>query len=84
MSKHSPRSRTWKALAARVLFEENRICHLCGLPGATSVDHLIPVSIRPDLALVRENLRAAHLQCNRQRGARPVPLRQAVEASRRW
>jgi 5-methylcytosine-specific restriction endonuclease McrA len=81
VSKHSARGRAWRALAARVLDEECEICHLCGRPGADSVDHLVPVSIDPTLKFARSNLRAAHRKCNQQRGARPIQQRRN---SRRW
>lgn len=48
------------------------VCHLCGAPGANSVDHVIPRSVRPDLAYVIENARPAHLSCNSARGAAPL------------
>lgn len=76
--------RRWRVLAKQVLFEENYICHLCGMPGADSADHLIPVSVEPALEYVRENIRAAHKFCNFSRGNRPIPLRQPLNTSRNW
>lgn len=42
-----------------------------------SNDHIIPASIRPDLAEVRSNCHASHLDCNRRRqtGQRRGPVR---------
>ena len=45
-----------------VLARDGYVCWLCGLPGADSVDHVIPRSrggTDDD-----DNLRAAHLRCN--------------------
>jgi 5-methylcytosine-specific restriction endonuclease McrA len=52
-----------------------RVCHLCGRGGANQVDHLIPRSVRPDLAFDLDNARPAHGFCNNQRGKRALPGR---------
>lgn len=80
---HGRRTRTFKRLRQRVL-ESSDICWLCGLPGADTVDHIVPLSVAPHLGEVAENLRAAHRTCNSSRGARFVDAVRAVPTSRRW
>lgn len=63
---------------------ENARCWLCwqpinylapsNTPNGFSVDHMHPVSLRPDLAEVYENFRPSHLECNVRRGNRPPSL----------
>jgi len=63
--------RPWRRLRLAVLERDAGVCHLCGQPGATTVDHLRPYVLggRDDL----DNLAAAHVSCNSAKGAR-VPL----------
>lgn len=56
-----------QALIAVVLNEYGTVCHLCGREGATTIDHIVPVSLGGDDSL--ENLRPAHASCNSSRGA---------------
>ena len=70
-----PRStRAWRRLVAQVVREEPR-CWL-QLDGCTQVsttgDHVQPVTERPELALVRANVRGACAPCNQKRGNLPV------------
>lgn len=60
-----------KELTQLVLRTYGTICHLCGLPGADSKDHLIPWSWTKDDSL--PNLRPAHVSCNSRRGNRAIP-----------
>jgi hypothetical protein len=80
VSKHTPRSRTYWRLREIVKREEPNcwLCHKWIDPRlrypalmSFSVDHVILTSVRPDLAEVRSNMRAAHLDCNRRRNNRP-------------
>lgn len=85
------------ALALRitraVLARYGTTCHLCGRPGATTADHIIPRSRGgPDTV---DNCRPAHLRCNQRRGDRTLaewfaahPLEsveaQPIPPSREW
>jgi hypothetical protein len=75
VAKGDPRgTQVFRRLTAEVVDDEP-VCWL-RLKGctywSTTADHVIPVRDRPDLALVRANLRGACLACNRRRRARPV------------
>lgn len=78
-----------KRLASATFAEHGRVCHLCGMPGADTIDHLIPRSRGGDNSL--DNLRPAHKRCNSSRGAMALdewrarhPLPQRAKPSRRW
>lgn len=71
---HGRSGRPWRELRARVLVEEP-YCMIRGpkcTRWSTTVDHVIPLSVRPDLAHVRSNLRGACGPCNYGLGARLV------------
>ena len=91
MSRHTPNTRAWQALAAQVRREE-LVCWRCGreidqqaAPRSRysySAGHVVPVSRAPWLALVRDNVHAEHYgDCNsRARDSDPGPIRH----SRLW
>ena len=66
----------WRQLAKQVCTEEP-ICWLrltgCTIRSTTG-DHVIPLSARPDLALIRSNVRGACRPCNNKRGHLPPDL----------
>lgn len=75
MAKGDPRgTMEWRRLRDQVVAEEP-VCWL-RLDGctywSTTGDHIVPVVERPELALVRSNVRGACLPCNRRRRNRPV------------
>ena len=53
---HGRKGRPWRRLREQVLREEP-VCYLCHRRPSTQVDHLWPLSLYPDLAHVRSNLR---------------------------
>ena len=84
--------RTWQTLQAQVYAEES-VCWIClelvdfTQPPRTrlsrSVDHVKPVATHPHLALVRSNLRLAHVGCNSSKSARG-DVTPPYEPSRDW
>lgn len=67
--------RPWQRLKRRVIRRDGGICHLCGQPGADTADHLVPHSHGGTMAMT--NLAAAHIDCNRRRGNRPIDTARA-------
>lgn len=70
-----PRSTwAWRRLRDQVVAEEPHCwLELDGCTGAsTTGDHVIPVTERPDLALVRSNVHGACTSCNYKRGNLPI------------
>jgi len=76
------RSRAWRKLRDRVVIEEP-YCRLrlagCTITSETA-DHVIPRSVRPDLALVRSNLQDSCLSCNMRRGVKALGPEQVPRA----
>jgi 5-methylcytosine-specific restriction endonuclease McrA len=91
-----PGMRPWEGryrqqLTRATLRQYGRTCHLCGQPGATTADHVIPRSKGGTDAL--SNLRPAHFHCNRMRwdkplsewfAKHPLPRRSTAAPSREW
>jgi 5-methylcytosine-specific restriction endonuclease McrA len=84
-------SRRRRSLVGLVLRVKGRRCHLCGLPGATVADHLIPWAHGGRNVL--ENLEPAHYSCNSVRRdshladwftRHPIRTRPALAPSRSW
>jgi 5-methylcytosine-specific restriction endonuclease McrA len=82
--------RGWRKLREAVFRRDGHVCWRCGLPGANSVDHVIPVVLGGDHSL--GNLRPAHSSCNssagasagnRLRPARPLTAAQRQAISRK-
>ncbi|WP_124712697.1 HNH endonuclease signature motif containing protein [Mycolicibacterium nivoides] len=58
----------WERLSKR-LRKFSPFCENCGSTEQLSVDHIIPVTQRPDLIFELANLRVLCMRCNRQRGS---------------
>ena len=80
------KTRQWLKLKAQVVREEP-VCWL-RLPGCTiasqTADHVLTVKERPDLGLVRANLRGACHHCNNARNDRPPPAPRPQPAALAW
>jgi 5-methylcytosine-specific restriction endonuclease McrA len=62
-----------KRYNAAVFRAYGSICHLCGIAGADTVDHLVPTSVDPSRRWDVTNGRPAHRSCNSARGDSPAP-----------
>ena len=72
------RARQWTA-AVLATYGRRCVLRLDGCTGvATTGDHVIPRSQRPDLQYVVTNGRPACLPCNQKRGARPLAAARLV------
>lgn len=64
----------WKQLRYEVLCEQGSTCQICGATPRDgirmNVDHIIPISMRKDLAFVKSNLRVLCSSCNWGKGSR--------------
>ena len=67
-------SAEWKVLRKAVIRKQGRTCKMCGKRRLTdadlAVDHVLPRSKYPELALERENLQVLCKSCNSSKGAR--------------
>jgi 5-methylcytosine-specific restriction endonuclease McrA len=74
------------------ILAESDVCIICGHRGADSVDHIIPMDLRPDLAEDKDNLGPAHHEpcptcarrCNNEKGVRPLSEVTGLVTSRDW
>jgi 5-methylcytosine-specific restriction endonuclease McrA len=72
--KGDPRlSRKYREVRKAVLARDEWTCYYCNEP-ATTVDHIVPVSKAPELAIAAENLRACCVSCNSRKGSRSEGL----------
>lgn len=85
------KGRPWRRAVEHVRRTQS-VCHLCGEtidqtlrfphPKSFSVDHILPRSLNPELAMDRANLAASHLGCNSSKGN--GTRRTEVPTSRDW
>ena len=66
--KRNGSSRQWRTLRQLVLKRDNNTCYYCGIPTATTVDHLTPVDQGGNNSIT--NLVAACSYCNNSKGNR--------------
>lgn len=69
MPKDPRDSRQWRALRKTILARDGYVCCYCG-QDADTVDHVLPVSAHPELAMSPDNLRSACKRCNSMKGSR--------------
>jgi 5-methylcytosine-specific restriction endonuclease McrA len=69
---HGRRGAVWRRVRLKVLERDAWTCRYCGRP-ANTVDHVVPLSDRPDLALEPSNLVAACRPCNSSKGRATHP-----------
>lgn len=77
-----PSGRPWRRARAQMFALWGDICHICGHPGATEADHLIPLAVVPTQLHDPMTMRPAHggngkcpvcrRACNASRKARAI------------
>jgi len=66
--------RAWQQLRIEAFALYGDTCHLCGQPGATTIDHLDPLAYNDRGATPTiDRVRPAHQTCNSSRGAKQPP-----------
>jgi 5-methylcytosine-specific restriction endonuclease McrA len=70
--KGDPRlSRKYKEVRLRVLARDGYVCYYCGAENKNmTIDHIIPVSKAPELAIEESNMRCCCVTCNSRKGSR--------------
>lgn len=76
------RGRPWRRIRAQVL-DGNPPCHICGKPGADTVDHIVPLSEGGN-PLDPANLRPACVSCNSRRGQALAQARKRRQSVPAW
>lgn len=88
---HHSNTRPARRARAQMFAIYGHTCHLCGHDGATTADHLIPISVWPDQPIDPHGMRPAHgragcptcgRKCNIERGNR-APT-QPLRTSEAW
>jgi 5-methylcytosine-specific restriction endonuclease McrA len=70
--RNDPRlSRKYKEVRLKALARDGYVCHYCGAENKDmTIDHIIPISIAPELAIDIENMVTACKPCNSSKGSR--------------
>jgi 5-methylcytosine-specific restriction endonuclease McrA len=70
--RNDPRlSRKYKEVRLKALARDGWTCFYCGAEGKDmTIDHIIPISKAPELAIDIENMRCACKSCNSSKGSR--------------
>jgi len=70
--RNDPRlSRKYKEVRLKALARDSWTCHYCGAEGKDmTIDHIIPISKAPELAIDIENMVTACKPCNSSKGSR--------------
>ncbi len=68
-------TKEWKALRKRALTRDGGVCVACGSTERLQVDHLLPRSRYPHLALDLDNVQVLCIHCNSSKGTRTAPIR---------
>ena len=70
--RNDPRlSRKYKEVRLRALARDGYVCHYCGAENKDmTIDHIIPISVAPELAIDIENMVTACKPCNSSKGSR--------------
>jgi len=70
--RNDPRlSRKYKEVRLKALARDGYVCHYCGAENKDmTIDHIIPISVAPELAIDIENMVTACKPCNSSKGSR--------------